>query len=96
MHDKEIMFFLHSLNGIGRKTVGKLLEHFKSTEAIYHAPECELKQLLQPAQLRTFMTERERKVPREELRKLEKQGIHYYCIFDDKHLIRILQEYFYV
>lgn len=91
MNNKEIMFFLHSLNGIGRKTVGNLLEYFGDMQAVYHAPESELKKVLKPSQCRTLLDGREKKNPKQELRELEKRGIDYYSIFDKGYPKRLLK-----
>lgn len=91
MNNKEIMFFLHSLNGIGRKTVGNLVEYFGDVQAVYHAPEGELKKVLKPAQYQLFLNGREKKHPEEELRKLERRGIRYYSIYDEGYPKRLLK-----
>lgn len=83
MNNREIMFFLHSLTGIGRKTVGNLMEYFGDAQAIYHAPESELKNVLKPAQCKVFLDGREKKNPKEQICEFEKRGIHYYSIFDE-------------
>ena len=91
MSNKEIMFFLHSLNGIGRKTVGKLLEYFGDVQAVYQADENELKKVLKPAQYKMFLSGREKKHPEEELREFAKRGIHYYSIYDEEYPKRLLK-----
>ncbi len=91
MNNREIMFFLHSLNGIGRKTVGNLLEYFGNVQAIYRAPESELKNVLKPAQCKVFLSGRENKNPKEEIRKFEKRGIQYYSILDEGYPKRLLK-----
>ncbi len=83
MNNREIMFFLHSLNGIGRKTVGNLMDYFGNMQAIYHAPENELKKVLKPSQCKLFLDGREKKDPKVQLGEFEKRGIHYYSIFDE-------------
>jgi len=91
MNNREIMFFLHSLNGIGRKTVGNLIEYFGNMQAIYHAPEKELKKILKPAQCKVFLGGREKKDPKAQLCEFEKKGIHYYSIFDEGYPKRLLK-----
>lgn len=91
MNNREIMFFLHSLNGIGRKTVGNLIEHFGNMQAIYHAPENELKNVLKPSQCKSFLEGREKKDPKAQLGGFEKKGIHYYSIFDEGYPKRLLK-----
>ncbi len=91
MSNKEIMFFLHSLNGIGRKTVGNLVEYFGDVQTAYHAPESELKKVLKPTQCRLFLDGREKKNPKQELSELEKRGIDYYSIFDEGYPKRLIK-----
>lgn len=91
MSNKEIMFFLHSLRGIGRKTVGQLVEYFGNVQALYHAPESELMKILKPSQCRLFLEGRERKNPAQEMRDFEKKGIFYYSIYDKEYPKRLLE-----
>lgn len=91
MNNRESMFFLHSLHGIGRKTVGSLVEYFGNIQAVYHAPESELKKVLKTSQCRAFLEGREKKDPKQELSELEKQGIRYYSIFDEGYPKRLLK-----
>lgn len=91
MNNRESMFFLHSLHGIGRKTVGSLVEYFGNIQAVYHAPESELKKVLKTSQCRAFLEGREKKDPKQELSVLEKQGIRYYSIFDEGYPKRLLK-----
>jgi len=91
MNNRESMFFLHSLHGIGRKTVGNLTEYFGNVQAVYHAPESELRKVLKPSQCRIFLEGREKKNPKQELSRLERQGIHYYSIFDEGYPKRLLK-----
>lgn len=91
MNNKEIMFFLHSLYGIGRKTVGNLMEYFGNVQAVYHAPESELKKVLKPVQCRTFINGREKKNPKQEMQDFEKKGIRYYSILDEEYPKRLLK-----
>lgn len=91
MNNREIMFFLHSLNGIGRKTVGNLREYFGNMQAIYHAPEEELKKLLKPSQCKLFLEGREKKDPKAQMDEFKKKGIHYYSIFDEGYPKRLLK-----
>ena len=91
MNNREVMFFLHSLQGIGKKTVGNLIEYFGNVQAVYHAPESELTKILKPAQCRTFLDGREKKNPKQELMELEKKGIRYYSVFDKDYPKRLLK-----
>ena len=91
MNNREVMFFLHSLQGIGKKTVGNLMEYFGNVQALYHAPESELTKLLKPAQCRLFLDGREKKNPKQELMELEKKGIRYYSVFDKDYPKRLLK-----
>ncbi len=91
MQDREIMFFLQSMNGFGKKTIHRLWEYFGSGEAIFLAPEKELEPLLLPAQYKTFLQERDCKNPAEEIKRLQKRGIAYYSIFDEAYPKRLLQ-----
>ena len=91
MNNREVMFFLHSLQGIGKKTVGNLMEYFGNVQALYHAPESELTKILKPAQCRTFLDGREKKNPKQELMELEKKGIRYYSVFDKDYPKRLLK-----
>ena len=89
MNNKEIMFFLHSLPGIGRKTIRNLLEYFGNAGEIYNAPESELKKVLSPARCKIFLAGRENKDPIRELREFAKKGIDYYCIWDEEYPDRL-------
>ena len=91
MNNREIMFFLHSLNGIGRKTVGNLMDYFGNMQAIYHAPENELKKVLKPSQCKLFLDGREKKDPKAQLDEFEKKGICYYSFFDEGYPKRLLK-----
>lgn len=91
MNNREVMFFLHSLQGIGKKTVGNLMEYFGNVQAVYHAPESELTKLLKPAQCRLFLDGREKKNPKQEMMELEKKGIRYYSVFDKDYPKRLLK-----
>ena len=91
MNNREVMFFLHSLQGIGKKTVGNLMEYFGNVQAVYHAPESELTKILKPAQCRLFLDGREKKNPKQELMELEKRGIRYYSVFDKDYPKRLLK-----
>lgn len=91
MNNREVMFFLHSLQGIGKKTVGNLMEYFGNVQALYHAPESELTKILKPAQCRLFLDGREKKNPKQELKELEKKGIRYYSVFDKDYPKRLLK-----
>ena len=91
MNNREVMFFLHSLQGIGKKTVGNLMEYFGNVQALYHAPESELTKILKPAQCRLFLDGREKKNPKQELMELEKKGIRYYSVFDKDYPKRLLK-----
>lgn len=91
MNNREVMFFLHSLQGIGKKTVGNLMEYFGNVQAVYHAPESELTKILKPAQCRLFLDGREKKNPKQELMELEKKGIRYYSVFDKDYPKRLLK-----
>lgn len=91
MNNREVMFFLHSLQGIGKKTVKNLMEYFGNVQAVYHAPERELQKILKPAQCRLFLDGREKKNPKQEMKELEKRGIRYYSIFDEGYPKRLLK-----
>ena len=91
MNNREVMFFLHSLQGIGKKTVKNLMEYFGNVQAVYHAPERELRKILKPAQCRLFLDGREKKNPKQEMKELEKRGIRYYSIFDEDYPKRLLK-----
>lgn len=89
MSNREILFFLHSLRGIGKKTVIALAEYFGSMQALYAAPESELKKVLKPSQYRIFLDGREKKEPGKELAEMEKRGIRYYSIEDEDYPKRL-------
>ena len=91
MNNREIMFFLHSLKGIGKKTVGNMVEYFGNIQALYNAPENELKKVLKPVQCRLFLEGREKKNPGQEIKELEKKGIRYYSVFDTDYPKRLLK-----
>ena len=91
MNNREVMFFLHSLKGIGKKTIGNMVEYFGNVQALYNAPENELKKILKPSQCKLFLEGREKKNPRQEMKELEKRGIRYYSVFDDDYPKRLLK-----
>lgn len=82
MQDREILYFLQTLNGIGEITTNRLWEYFGDWNSLFMASEKELQSLLKPSQLRTFMREREKRNPADELVHLEKKGIIYYSQTD--------------
>lgn len=89
MQDREVMYFLQTTNGIGKKTIHRLWDYFGSGDAIYGALEKELEQLLQPSQLRTFLRDREKRCLSDELHKLQQRGISYYSIWDEEYPKRL-------
>lgn len=89
MQDREVMYFLQTTNGIGKKTIHRLWDYFGSGDAIYGALEKELEQLLQPSQLRTILRDREKRCPADELYKLKQRGISYYSIWDEEYPKRL-------
>ena len=89
MQDREVMYFLQTTNGIGKKTIRRLWDYFGSGDAVYGALEKELEQLLQPSQLRTFLRGRENRCPADELHKLKRRGIFYYSIWDEEYPNRL-------
>lgn len=91
MQDREVMFFLQSMNGFGKKTIQRLWDYFGSGEGVFFAPEKELESLLLPAQYKTFLWEREHKNPVEEIACLQQRGIEYYSIFDQGYPKKLLQ-----
>lgn len=91
MQDREVMFFLQSMNGFGKKTIKRLWDYFGCGKEIFEAPQVELEKLLLPAQYKTFLWERERKNPCEEIMRLKNNGIDYYSIFDKEYPRKLLQ-----
>lgn len=91
MQDREVMFFLQSMNGFGKKTIQRLWDYFGSGEAIFLAPEKELETLLLSTQYKAILREREHKNPAEELARLKQRGIEYYSVFDEGYPKRLLQ-----
>jgi len=89
MQDREILYFLQSLNGIGEITIKRLGEHFGDWNALFAASEKDLQPLLKASQLRTFLREREKKNPASELKKLEQKGIIYYSKADAEYPRRL-------
>lgn len=89
MQDREVMYFLQTTNGIGKKTIQRLWSHFGSGAGIYAAAEQELKSLLQPSQLRTFLRDREKRCLSDELHKLQQRGITYYSVWDKEYPKRL-------
>lgn len=89
MQDREILFFLQTLNGIGKITTDRLWEYFGDWKALFQASEKELQPLLKSSQLRAFLRERERRDLTEELKLLEKNGIFYYSGVDERYPKRL-------
>ena len=89
MQDREVMFFLQTTRGIGKKTIANLWEYFGKGEKIYNASQEELKTLLTPSQLRSFLETREKRIPHEEILKMKKRGIEYVSVFDEKYPKRL-------
>lgn len=71
--------------------MANLVEYFGNIQAVYHAPENELKKILKPTQFRMFIKGREERCPKEERKELEKKGIRYYSIFDEDYPKRLLE-----
>ena len=80
--DREILYFLQTIPGFGRRTIRCLWNHFQTGMGVFEAGEKGLKMHLKPSQLRAFLREREKQAPTERIRELQKQGIGYYSIFD--------------
>lgn len=89
MQDREILYFLQTLNGIGDITTNRLWEYFGDWNRVFDASERELQPLLKPSQLRTFLREREKRNLVEELKCLEQRGIFYYSKMDEKYPNRL-------
>lgn len=87
--DREILYFLQRIPGIGAKTIRELWQYFGTGERLYKAEEQELQNLLKPKQVKTFLQEREKEDPGSRLIKLEKKGIRYYSIFDREYPKRL-------
>lgn len=71
------LYWLIHINGIGRKTAGKLLAHLGNGRDIYNMPEKELDHLLKQAQKDSFLHARKTREVYKEYDKLEKQGIRF-------------------
>lgn len=91
MQDREVMFFLQFVQGIGKKTIHNLWEYFGTGQAIFDAGEKDLEKILKPVQLRAFLNAREKKRPEEEIVRLQKKGIDYYSVFDEGYPKRLLK-----
>lgn len=87
--DREILYFLQTIPGIGNKTIRQLWHYFPSGDAVFNAVESDLKQILKPSQVRAFLQEREKETPSSKLAELQKKGIRYYSIFDWQYPLRL-------
>ncbi|MBS7303964.1 MAG: DNA-processing protein DprA [Lachnospiraceae bacterium] len=80
--NREVLYFLQTVPGIGNKTIRELWNYFKDADALFHANEEQLSGILSTEQTRAFLEEREKETPAERLAKLKKNGIRYCSIFD--------------
>lgn len=80
--NREVLYFLQTIPGIGNKTIRELWNYFKDADALFHAKEEQLRRVLSATQTRAFLEEREKETPAERLAKLTKDGIRYCSIFD--------------
>lgn len=80
--DREILYFLQTIPGFGRRTIRCLWNHFQTGMGLFEAGEEALKTLIKPVQVRAFLREREKQTPTERMKELQKKGIGYYSIFD--------------
>lgn len=84
--ERQYLYWLMAVPGIGAVTVGRLLERFQSFEAIYNIEEkvLESEKLLKRKEAEAFAAERPRLAFRaEELKALEREGIQFITILDD-------------
>ncbi len=88
--NREVLYFLQTIPGIGNKTIGELWKQFGNGKAIWTAEEKELKKWLKSSQVRAFLREREKEDPGSRLAKLERKGIRYCSIFDSGYPKRLL------
>lgn len=71
------LYWLIHINGIGRKTAGKLVAHLGNGRDIYNMPEKELDYLLTQAQKDSFLHARKTREVHKEYEKLEQQAIRF-------------------
>lgn len=82
MNNSEIILFLLSIQGIGKKTVLKLYRAFGSFPSVYQAAEKELKDVLNQKQLSAFLNFRASVTPSGLKEKYRQKGISFYSILD--------------
>lgn len=87
--DREILYFLQSIPGIGNKTIRQLWNYFPSSGQLFEAKEEELRQILKPGQTTSFLRAREALSPAEKMAELYRKGIRYYSIFDWDYPMRL-------
>lgn len=80
--EREILYFLQTIPGIGNKSIRELWQYFGDGAKIFQADEEQLQQVLKPGQVKAFLREREKADPKERLTKLEQKGIRYYSLWD--------------
>lgn len=73
--ERAFSHWLCNIEGIGRKTAGRLLDRAGSAGAVYAMTGRELKELLTPSQLTRFLQAREGRDPAAEYRRLAEKGI---------------------
>lgn len=87
--DREILYFLQTVGGIGNQTIRVLFLCFRSGMELFQAKEDTLKEFLRPRQLSAFLREREKKTPSERMEELQKKEITYCSIFDWQYPLRL-------
>ena len=82
-------YMLHSIPGIGNKTLFELAEIFGSCEAVYEASEKELRDVLMQKQMDSFLKARKNWDIAGEYENLYKRGIDFYYYFGEKYPARL-------
>ncbi len=89
MREQPYAYWLHSIQGIGNRTIQNLLSVTKTAENTYYMTEDELKEYLRPAQLNYLKNSKKSWNLYTEYEKLEKKKIHFYTWNDPEYPDRL-------
>lgn len=78
MREQPYAYWLHSINGIGNKTIKYLLSVAKTAENVYDMTDDDLHSYLKPMQLKYLRSSKNTWDPHKEYEKLEKNNIYFY------------------
>ncbi len=89
--EKACVYWLCSMKSLGSRTVDRLLEYFGTAEAVYRAPERELRLLLKEKKLGEVLESRRDRDPQREFGLLQERGIGFLAREDPEYPRRLLE-----